>query len=882
MSKTKQSFSYTGSVTYSIDNVVLSDGAIALFDTLTGVGGVDYVPYDGALVTVVAGDASASYRKLAPTLNNKLYYLVSNTAYSVDDKATILAAATEIPVVYTAGRYSGQFVFSNPNNYEYVYLLWDYEDSMNTVASYKGETDNRSIELSFGSNIGRAGISFNTIDPDQPTRYQIEWNGEIVADTKYVGVNSLSNYNALIAEGIPAEDIGLVAPYDGTVNNGVGTIEFYKYLGLEQGKLIVSSPFTSSTWIVNKINPYLKSFYISEANGIPSDICAQCPDTQLYHNGTESEPQVGDIIFTNTTGSARYVGDEYLHAVDTTACVTPPVSNLNYVTIATDGTVISKDSCTCAEYASPFIFTDIINVPEGTTDSVSIETLNNPTSWTLVSSNLPSSASFSEGVISYSNLAPGTYTIVVNASNCVATSPNATVSIVVESNGLSKPVLIDIEQFKDTAVDATYVIPTFTLMYFDGSGQIPTKGNKVYFDPELTRPFVGGLKWYYINDSSYVIQVDKYGNVVDIFVYASTTTTTTTTTTLPAGNYYTCFSCQDSSVIAILLDTTSASLSIDDVVKTTDGSCWVIDGLVSRQAPYYLIKTPVIVYTDCTNCTSTTTTTTTSTTTAPALRSFEIDTTGFTSVSATCASTPSYVNYYHNGGAALPAVNNFVYTNSGGTTLFDGGFNWYLIRVSGTTYACLIADTGQVLNVTACGGTTTTTTAPPYYYYNAEKCTDGSPLLLRHQSTQQLTVPSYVKDSNGNCCEIKAVASPGSQNGDILYLYGSCSECAATTTTTTTTSTTTTSTTTTSTTTTTTAAPLFNITLSYSSSQSSVCSSLDINNYYISGAIGVPGNNIFTDIFGSDIAPAGWYLNLITNVAYEWDGSDWTGATKTC
>jgi hypothetical protein len=75
---------------------------------------------------------------------------------------------------------------------------------------------------------------------------------------------------------------------------------------------------------------------------------------------------------------------------------------------------------------------------------------------------------------------------------------------------------------------------------------------------------------------------------------------------------------------------------------------------------------------------------------------------------------------------------------------------------------------------------------------------------------------------------------------------------------------------------------LFNITLSYSSSQSSVCSSLDINNYYISGAIGVPGNNIFTDIFGSDPAPAGWYLNLITNVAYEWNGSDWTGATKTC
>jgi hypothetical protein len=72
------------------------------------------------------------------------------------------------------------------------------------------------------------------------------------------------------------------------------------------------------------------------------------------------------------------------------------------------------------------------------------------------------------------------------------------------------------------------------------------------------------------------------------------------------------------------------------------------------------------------------------------------------------------------------------------------------------------------------------------------------------------------------------------------------------------------------------------LTLSYSSSQSTVCTVLDIDNYYVNGAIGVPGNSIFTNLVGSDPAPAGWYLNLIINVAYEWDGSDWTGASKTC
>jgi hypothetical protein len=72
------------------------------------------------------------------------------------------------------------------------------------------------------------------------------------------------------------------------------------------------------------------------------------------------------------------------------------------------------------------------------------------------------------------------------------------------------------------------------------------------------------------------------------------------------------------------------------------------------------------------------------------------------------------------------------------------------------------------------------------------------------------------------------------------------------------------------------------ITLSYSSSQSTVCTVLDIDNYYVNGAIGVPGNNIFTNLLGTISAPAGWYLNLIINVAYEWDGSDWTGATNVC
>ena len=176
MDKTKQSFEYTGSSEYTIDNTILSSSGIALFDTASGVGGVDYMPYNGSTVTVKAGDIYGDYRELAPTLNNKLYYLVSNTLYDSSQKTIILSLATEIPVYFNGTEFEGTFVFINPNNYPYIYLLWDYEDKMDSVVSYIGQTSSRAIGFELGTDIGRAGISYNLMDPDQPTRFQVEWN----------------------------------------------------------------------------------------------------------------------------------------------------------------------------------------------------------------------------------------------------------------------------------------------------------------------------------------------------------------------------------------------------------------------------------------------------------------------------------------------------------------------------------------------------------------------------------------------------------------------------------------------------------------------------------------------------------------------------------
>jgi hypothetical protein len=171
----------------------------------------------------------------------------------------------------------------------------------------------------------------------------------------------LSNYNALIAAGIPEDEIGLVFPYDGTVNNGVGTLEFFKNTVEPAANLIVSSPFTGSLWIVNKIDTYLTPFYLDGADGIPSDVCGQCPTDLVYHNGSNALPVVGDVVFTESDGSVVYSNSNTLHMIDTVTCSVPSPTNKAYIEVDENGLVLSVSPCNCYEYAVPFIF-DILGV----------------------------------------------------------------------------------------------------------------------------------------------------------------------------------------------------------------------------------------------------------------------------------------------------------------------------------------------------------------------------------------------------------------------------------------------------------------------------------------------------------------------------------------
>jgi hypothetical protein len=322
MKKLNQSFEYTGSSEYEVSNTADETTGVALYDSITGVGGVDYMPSDGDTVTVKAGGtATADDTKLEPSLNNKVYYLVSDTIYAASDKATILSLATEIIVTYDAisGQYVGSFVFNNPNDYQYLYLVWDYSNNLSSgTVSYSGDADTKIIDIDLGTDVGNAGISYEAIG--KPSRFSLKWNGGIVADTGYVGLNSAANYNALIAAGVSSEDIKLVYPYDGLVDNGTGDLKFNKlYPSINDTVLRVISPLDASSWTVDRIDPTLKSFYIDTDDATTiAEAGAQIANILYYHSGVNDLPEIGDYVYIVSDGSILFDGGNSYHLVSKT------------------------------------------------------------------------------------------------------------------------------------------------------------------------------------------------------------------------------------------------------------------------------------------------------------------------------------------------------------------------------------------------------------------------------------------------------------------------------------------------------------------------------------------------------------------------------------
>jgi len=565
--KTNQSYVYTGSTEYTFDNIVLDETRDVSFDASTNnPEGIDTVPYDGAVVTMKSGAIGGSgLRDMQPSLGNRFYYLITNKDYNESEKDTVISLATEVPVSIVSGKYEGTFVFSNPNNYKNLYLIWDYTNKMPTgTASFSGGDATNLIDIDFGTDIGISQTNYNITDV--PARISLKWSGTLVGDTGYVGLNSIGNYNALIAAGIKDQDINLVFPYDGLVNNGVGNIQFKKTTSSSEAQYTVESPLASTKYSLRSSGISLKSFFIDTTDGTPSDVCNQCPTTTYYHNGEFLLPEPGDIIYTASDGSSLYDGANAYHLIDTVTCPGAPIANAQWITVNSEGLVTGKAECNCTEFAVPFISQDDLSMATGRDASVSIDASGNPTSWTIVSTCIQYSlngglkgsiftytdcnGSAQEEVVgarrsvivsgtvmpvvksgdgtvtnqgvSQSDVLPdgllfdtlsgelsgsptqgGSFTLSLTADNCFGTSAQKDIGITVATSFNLKPFTIDLGE-PQVSGDAACALEAFSciLMYHNGENRVPDVGDTTYCDPEGIKVLNGSSYWYYIENST--------------------------------------------------------------------------------------------------------------------------------------------------------------------------------------------------------------------------------------------------------------------------------------------------------------------------------------------------------------------------------------------
>ena len=576
--KAEQRFSYTGSTNFDLNNIELSPTGLALFDTKTGVGGVDYMPYDGATVTIASGivGASPTVKDFEPSLNNTAYYLVTDTVYTEADKDTIISLATPVSMALSGGRYVGTFVFNNPSNYEYLYLIWDLRDNLSSGSgSYNGKAATKYINVDFGDNKGKAGIS-HTVG-SYPCRFTIEYNGAVVADTGYIGLNSVANYNALVAAGVNPNDIKLQLPLDGLVNNGSGTMRFKKYSDVADAVLTVYGPLNSTTWSVSRILPSLSSFYIDTDNGTLSNVCSQVANTQKWHDGYATLPTVGDRIYNDADGDVLFDGANSYHLKNATSMGAPPVSGGEYVAVDEEGLVYIDGDCDCADLIAPTVDQDNLGFKVGLPVDVLLSATDNPTSWSIdgtceiyeltggatgsiysvtfcdgstknvsvpVNSSvrvsatsatvsfgpgsatslgidnsfyLPNGISFegSSGRLYGTPTEPCVYSIDFIATNCFGDSSPTTVNITVATGIQLTPFAMDVENVSPDGTTACAISPTYSMMYHDGIGDTPALGDTIYIDYKGTEKLMGGSRWYNVDGSAISIKVCETGKVCD-------------------------------------------------------------------------------------------------------------------------------------------------------------------------------------------------------------------------------------------------------------------------------------------------------------------------------------------------------------------------------
>ena len=207
------------------DVVTFNQGPVSLYESFTGYESFGGVPSEGSTVTM-------RYKKLygddAAWDSDKFKYLVSDTLYQESDINTLTPLLLQASPISNPDQdvYEASFTYNNPSDYQYLYLVWDYIEpaiECSDSLSATGRDGIYEVEADLGTNIGDTTVTLNAIGI--PDRFQIVWDGSVVADSLFVG-DSLPN--ATYESDITSVTSLTLYTYDGEnfVDSGVQSVNY--------------------------------------------------------------------------------------------------------------------------------------------------------------------------------------------------------------------------------------------------------------------------------------------------------------------------------------------------------------------------------------------------------------------------------------------------------------------------------------------------------------------------------------------------------------------------------------------------------------------------------------------------------------------------------
>jgi hypothetical protein len=198
----------------NIDFVTLQSDRVSLYDADTDQASVGVIPAYGSTVKMQSEKYNTDTFDFDP-LSNSFKYLVSNTLYTESEIATLKPLLQNADPILnpTTGKYEASFIYNNPGNYQYLYLVWDYTNAYSIDMCYDatsysdactlcGDVPHYTIELCYDASSGESACTGCTVLPTNPYCYDGFWElddpahpgGGSVTYLDELGIENTINY----------------------------------------------------------------------------------------------------------------------------------------------------------------------------------------------------------------------------------------------------------------------------------------------------------------------------------------------------------------------------------------------------------------------------------------------------------------------------------------------------------------------------------------------------------------------------------------------------------------------------------------------------------------------------------------------------------------